>query len=421
MAPMVSTDDLTRRDMRIPGLSLLLNPDRLADALHARLGKSPIEDIKPGYLRYKPGMNCLARYQIQVGGRWFSAYAKAHGPDRVEKLKKAAERPSVHSVIGPGRLLLENSGVVFSTFPNDAKLPTLLRLQDEASCNRLLERIFQPESGWRGSRIKRVLNYKPERRHVIQVLRADGEAALVKFYTRSGFARARAVRPATSCIGESERRGAIAYRWKPGNSLRELAATGELAAEHLAATARELAAFHAGDREGLLRPDSAVEAKKIAALGEQIGFLLPALHKRAMHIATDLIVWLNHQPSLHKPVHGDFYDKQVIVGEGETSLIDFDGARLDDPMVDLGSYRAHLEYRAISDGMRASAADQQWQTLASAYEQAAGHVSEKNLGKYVALGLFRLIHHPFRDCEEEWQEITERLLARTERLLGVSK
>ena len=42
MAPMVSTDDLTRRDMRIPGLSLLLNPDRLADALHARLGKSPI-------------------------------------------------------------------------------------------------------------------------------------------------------------------------------------------------------------------------------------------------------------------------------------------------------------------------------------------------------------------------------------------
>jgi hypothetical protein len=418
---MAFSADLTRRDTRIPGLGLLLEPGRLLDSLHAQLARAPIEDIKPGYLRYKPGMNCLARYQICVGGRWLNAYAKAHGPDMSDKLKKAVERPSVDTAIGPGRLLLQDTGVIFSMFPNDAKLPTLLRLQDEASCHRLLKRIFQPQSGWQDGRVKKVLNYKPERRHVIQVRRADGEAALLKFYTRSGFARARAVSRGSAFIGESRKHGAIAYRWKPGSSLRELAARGELAAEHLAATGHELAAFHAGARKGLSRPDSGIEAKQINALGMQIGFLLPQLQDRAMRLAIGLIGWLDDRPLPDTPVHGDFYDKQVIVGKGDITLIDFDGARLDDPLADLGSYRAHLEHRVVSHEMSGSAADQQWQALVSAYESAAGTVPEDQLDRYVALGLFRLIHHPFRDCEEAWQEKTEQLLARAECLAGVSR
>jgi len=426
--PLSFTSDLVRRDSSIPGLGMMLDPERLLAALHGQLDIRQVDHIKLNYLRYKPGMNCLACYELRVEGQTIHAYAKSHGYDAASKWDKAVERPVVNNILGPGRVLLEEEQIVFSTFPNDAKLSSLQRLGDDDFRKSLLSRVFGDDSAWQGSEVARVLNYKPERRYVVRLKREDGRSALAKFYTRSGFGKARTIsqrlRGESSTkgqypeiIGFSRKHGVIAYRWWPGDSLRDMDTDGKLSLSDVEETARVLAQFHASGPANLLAPKPLRQAARISALGEQVGFLIPDLKQRAENVAQGLIGWLSNQPLVNQPVHGDFYDKQVIVNSGHVRLIDLDGACLGNPLVDLGSYVAHLERHAINEGKAGSGISSHQQALVSAYEQATGPISTTALNKYIALGLFGLIHHPFRDWADNWPEQTELLLQRVEALV----
>ena len=413
--------DLVRRDSAIAGLGLLLAPEQLRHGLNRQLGSEVIDHISLNYLRYKTGINCLARYDIQAGGRTISAFAKAHGPDSSRKLSKAMERPAIGSAIGPGRVLLPEAGIVFSLFPNDAKLPSLLRIQSEHQRRRLFARIFGQQSPWLDSEIVEVLNYKPERRHVVRLQRADGQSALLKFYTLNGFSSALSIHRAMGelvpeVLGLSRKHGVIAYRWQAGDSLRDLGIRVELLPGCLAATATALAAVHTSDPSELCIPDLNQQEKSVYELAHQVGFLLPHLHKRTVRMACRLVAWLRRQPPGTALVHGDFYDKQVIVNGDEVKLIDFDEVSMGDPLLDLGNYGAHLEWDVTRGAMTKNELEQQQQTLLCAYERAAGPVQEVRLHKYTALGLFRLLHHPFRDWEDDWPIKTGQLLSRVESL-----
>lgn len=417
----VSAVDLVRRDSAIAGLGLLLAPEQLRDGLNRQLGSEVIDHISLNYLRYKTGINCLGRYDIQAGGRTISAFAKAHGPDSSRKLSKAMQRPAVDSVIGPGRVLLREAGIVFSLFPNDAKLPSLARLQSDHQRRRLFTRIFGHQSPWLDSEIVEVLNYKPERRHVVRLQRADGQSALLKFYTLNGFSRALSIHRAMGelvpeVLGLSRKHGVFAYRWQAGDSLRALGNRVDSLTDCLAATAAALAAAHTSDPSGLRIPDLNQQEKSLYELAHQVGFLLPHLQKRAVRMACRLADWLRRQPPGTALVHGDFYDKQVIVNGDEAKLIDFDEVSLGDPLLDLGNYGAHLEWDVTREAMTKTELEQQQRALLSAYERVAGPVQEMQLHKYTALGLFRLLHNPFRDWEDDWPEKTGRLLSRIESL-----
>jgi len=424
-----ATSDLIQRDSGIPGLGLMLDPARLLAGLQGQLDISKVDDIQLNYLRYKPGMNCLARYELRVQGQTIHAYAKSHGRDAASKLDKAMERPVVDSILGPGRVVLESELIVFSTFPNDAKLPSLQRLGETAYRQHLFRRVFDEDSEWQGCELANVLNYKPERRYVVRLKREDGASALAKFYTDSGFGKARIIsrrmssdsngnRQYPEIIGHSKKHAVIVYRWWPGDSLRGLDSDGKLSMPDVAETARVLAEFHASGPADLLAADPSRRAERLSALAEQAGFLLPHLRQRALSVAQGLIKWLDGQPLVNHPVHGDFYDKQVIVDSGNVRLIDLDGARLDNSLIDLGNYVAHLERHAVNDGKDGSQIEMHKQALLTAYGQSAGPVSATALDKYTALGLFGLIHHPFRDLAENWPAQTELLLQRVESLLA---
>ena len=60
----------------------------------------------------------------------------------------------------------------------------------------------------------------------------------------------------------------------------------------------------------------------------------------------------------------------------------------------------------------------QKETLIKAYVQSTDLVCMDQLNKFVALGLFDLIHQPFRDWVEDWPAQTEQLLARVEALFA---
>ena len=419
------TSDLVHRDSNIPGLELILNPARLIESLHGQLDISRVEGIKLDYLRYKPGMNCLARYELRADGCTINAYAKAHGMDSVNKISKSTERPVIDGILGPGRVVLAGQQIIFSTFPNDAKLAGLQSLNDEGFRQRLFGRMFGSDSEWQNSTFGQVLNYKPERRYVVGLARADGEAALAKFYSGSGYTKAHAISrkmnkshysfcPET--IGRSKKYAVVAYRWRPGTTLRQLSIDGKLSMSDLVATAESLAEFHASSGQGLSLPELDGQLERLNALADQLGILLPQLARRAKYVAQKLARWLGAQRSQGQPIHGDFYDKQAVINNGKASLIDLDAAQLGSPLADLGSYVAHLEKWAGNHGISVNDVRTQKETLVGAYEQLTGSICTDQLNWYIALGLFDLIHHPFRNWAQDWPAQTELLLRRVENL-----
>lgn len=418
---MNTVEKLVQRDRCIPGLATILAPGRLAETVNARLGATKIDDIEIDYIRYKPGMNCIARYSMSVGGARLNAYAKAHGPDARSKLDKAVKRATSESLLGPGRLPLDEERIVFSVFPNDAKLKALQALSAQTKKERLLQRVFGPDSRWQAGELDQSLNYKPERRYVARLRLTSGELALLKFHTRQGYQRAlRSNRPA-NIIGHSQRRSVIAHSWLEGRTLRELSGAGQVLPHHITAAANALADFHNGSPETGLPVDRAAQIKMIEALGEQAGFLLPSLRYRATRAAARLADGITSIDSIQLPVHGDFYDKQVVINGTSAALIDMDSARLDDPLVDLGNYAAHMERLCLSGGQSPGETRQHLLTLMTSYESAGGAVSESRLRHFLAVGLFSLLNQPFRDFEEHWPETMDRILCRIEGLVEGEK
>ena len=210
----------------------------------------------------------------------------------------------------------------------------------------------------------------------------------------------------------------VAYHWQNGVTLRSRANEGELCKSDLEATAESLAGFHASGRQGLSPVNLQHQSARLHALAAQLGILLPGLRHRASTLAVNLARWREDQQQVFQPVHGDFYDKQAVVDNGKVSLIDLDAARLGNPLTDLGSYVAHLERLALNHGISAADVETQKETLVSAYEQLTGGICLDQLDKYIAMNLFVLIHHPFRDWAPDWPTQTRRLLERVESLYG---
>lgn len=405
---------------------MILDTSSLLAGLSKQLDTSQIDSIKLNYLRYKPGMNCLARYELKTYDGTICAYAKAHGVDAGTKVKKSRGRPVIDSTLGPGRVILQDRQIIFSLFPNDAKLFNLQCLSDANYRKRLFTRVFGTDSQWRESVLDESLNYKPERRYVTRLRRPDGQYALAKFYTNSGYTKAhtisRKLNPSRlshypETLGRSTKYNVVAYKWQPGTTLRQLNTSGKLSGADLVATAESLVEFHTSAGNGLTQPDTGLRVDRIAALADQLAVLLPHLEQRAKAVAQKLSHWLSQQAPMTQPVHGDFYDKQAIINNGRVRLIDLDAACLGNPLLDLGSFIAHLERLESNHVLSASELEVQKNTLVTAYEKLTGSVHTDHLKRYTALSLFGLIHHPFRDWSPDWPDQTEVLLERVENLL----
>lgn len=422
-----STANLVRRDPGIPGLGLLLDPPGLLAELGRRVDVNSIGAIRLTYLRYKPGVNCLARYELHANGHRYDAYAKAFGDDAVTKLDKSMERTVCEGVLGPGRTVLAHSQLVFSTFPNDAKLVSLQCVADEDFRRRLFGRLFGHGSAWLDCHFAQSLNYKPERRYVARLEKSDNESVLAKFYSQTGYDKARMISrklggdrhgfyPET--VGRSKKYKVVAYRWRAGATLRQLGMEGNLNQAALKAAAKSLARFHASSFDGLEPPNATERNRRLEAIAEFTGFLLPQLDSRARRVARQLNEWLDGEKPVLQPVHGDFYDKQVVIDDDGAHLIDMDAARLDNPLLDIGNFLAHLESQVCGQAVSHSNLDFQREVFTCAMEKQGSHAAEPQLNRYIALALFGLTHHPFRDLAEDWPLQIERLLTRVEALLA---
>jgi len=415
-------NSLAERDTQIAGLRILLEPGRLVTALQGKVEPELLLDPRVTYLRYKPGVSCIAR--IETAGRF--AYAKAHGDRTRSKLEKARQRSATLGPLGAGMAILDKEGVLFAWMPCDAELKSLTRMYRPGEREDLLTRMFKGQAGWAESEFT-VLNYKPERRCVGKLTRPDGTAATAKFFSKREFDAIRhslkvLVRPpgliVPDWIGGSKGMRAMAFAWLEGEPLDRLLAAGEFDTAALAGQA--ISRLHASPQPHLDGREERAPAVVLDALSRQLGHLLPAHAEHAADLSRRISDWLSRRVAQKVPVHGDFYDRQVVIDGCRVGLIDSDSVGVGDRMGDLGCFLAHLERRVV-DGVLGRGDMQRVRTaFLRGYADGPFDVDESELDGQTAYQLFRLTHHPFRDRRPDWAGQTANLLDRCATLMATA-
>ena len=425
LSPRTDDLDIVRRDSGLPGLGLILDPGQMLERISRHPMLESVEELELDYVRYKPGMNCLGRYRFLVDGKPAWAYAKAFSNESRAKLDKVAQSANE---CGPSEssLVLPDWSVFVSFFPGDFKLRSIARLSDPDAKARLFRRVFAEPEGWVDSEAQ-ILNYKPERRLVLRLTSADQKSATLKFHTRREFERLARVgkmfRHAPEIvmsrhIGQSRKHGCYAYEWIEGETLRSrLGRIGSALEPHREA-GRLIAEFHGATASSRIENLIPAEPPELLSLTDQLGFLIPDLADEARRLAVALQDLEGANAARSRLIHGDFYDKQIIVSGDNHGLIDLDCVRLGDIHQDLACFLAHRERQILNgSASRASVSPDVVPAFLGGYVEAGGGYSEAQLCRWTAWHLLRLSHHPFRDRVPDWADQTRLMLSRAAQLL----
>lgn len=426
---MLSSPDLAlvRRDTALPGLATLLDPDALLALLqrHA-IGRGPFA-LRVTYVRYKPGENCVAAFTATAGnGATALGYAKAYRQGQQAKIERAGLRAERAGTWGIGRFGVEDPLLTVCCFPNDDKLPTLLRLTSEEGRYRLLRDIL-PDAPTQWDAQVNVVRYKPERRLVGCLRAMHAPVAAIRCYTPRGFGRARQAQRSlhsaitmrvAALLGKSRRRSVMALEWLPGVSFDDALAS-QPSIDVVEQVGIALAELHAQPCETMPDRRLETEAAEWTAAADSLQSIHPAAGARSGALVRLLASRLPTTGG-SRLVHGDFYAQQVVIDGARVGVIDLDRAGQGEAALDLGTFIAHLERDALIGLRRRHDVDAMSAALLAGYRSAGGLVAERTVRLYSAAGLLRLASEPFRMRKPDWTAETEALVARADALAGAA-
>ena len=412
---------LVRRDVALVGLGTLLDPEALLSALVTAPGIQAPTGARITYIRYKRATNCVVGYEFEVNRMPVIAYAKARLPRDADAVQKAWVRRTVSGPFGPGRVVLDVSAITVVVFPNDDKLKALTRLADSDGRVRLLRSLAGvPRVLARGA-LMRTLGYKPERRFVGEVSVAGRRLAALKFYAEQGYrAAARAASAIASrgalriapLLGQSDEQHVLGFGWLEGALLSDVLREPLPQRSALATVGAALAELH-GQTPAGLRPHS--QSRDLAALWaavDSVVVVCPHLARLVQPLARNLADHVAAAAVERCPIHGDFYARQVVVGENSAGLLDLDRAYWGDPASDLGTFCAHLERDVLSGRLTRERAGFAREALLEGYGASGRHPSRRTLKAQTVARLLRLAPEPFRRHGPNWPEETEAIVER---------
>lgn len=422
---------VVRRDPRIPALPLLLDTDAFVETLAGLYPGAAITALEARYLRYKPGMSCLAGYRATTPAGTLEIYARAHNPAVAEKVEKAAQRDSVRSLLGGGIGIAAEQALVIYPFPNDHELPALRRLGERGTGDGVIRELLPDRPDlWDGT--LEGLRYKPERRYVARLTTpagaGGGAGAALKFYTRSDY---NALRESMDVfvsegplrvparIGRSKKFRMAASEWVAGKPLREALVEGQMQPESWQTVGAALAALHAQKSSKLnVFHTAASYAGLLAEAADAVDGITPDLGERARHLADRIGErLLKRHWRERRGIHGDLTAEQIILGEREATIVDFDRASRGDPRLDLGTLQARLVYDGICGAIDAVGVASSFETLLEEYRHAAGKDVTRKLSRFTAACLLRLAVEPFRHRHRDWPEEIESIVSVAEALV----
>jgi hypothetical protein len=387
------------------GLALLTGPDApgaLAAALQVAGGE--LVSCRARQVVHQPGQGTTVAYRARV--RW------PGGEVLDEKLAACT------GDLPPGALVLGDGAdrVAVWRFPYDPDLPGLAAACDEAAVVGLLE-----ATGLGGGPVRlRTRAYRPRRRAVIEaigprgrlfikVVRPDRVEALHdrhRLLVGSGI-------PVPQSLGWT-REGVVVLQALPGRTLRQalrtrrtLIPTGDDILSLLDRLPRELA-------QGPPRQSWLDKAPHHAAV---IGAALPTEAARAARLADALTA--TARPARHGPIHGDFYESQLLVDRGRVcGLLDVDTAGPGDRLDDLACLLGHLSVLAQIDRGRAPIINRAGAAYLRAFE---AMVPPADLRCRVAAVVISLATGSHRVQERAWPATTRRRLELAEAWLASTR
>lgn len=330
------------RDERLPQLGAILNGTAVADSLAAacldRTKGWKIEECNAGHVRYKPGKNCLVRYDaVLVRGEetkrqmWYGlAYEPGGSESRFEKALKGSAPRSAE--VGPGIAHLDGLGMVVWAFPNDRKLRGLEIMTDSAL---LWEEVFADSGEAAGS--TQIVRYIPEHGCTAKLTVRSGRRYFAKLTTAGD---AETSRLHSRALGrEAWTTAQFGIRVQA-----EVPGTPANGMDDLAECARALARFHQQDMPNLAPAKDADGAMAI----ERARILLSRYESADWLL--DQVVSRRCEPVASATLHGDLHVKNFLVSGGSAELIDLDTVHAGDPLADIASFAASLYHRALLAG-----------------------------------------------------------------------
>lgn len=394
---------LVARDHAIPGLAVVLDDDRLAEALDAAgpAGSAPVERITTRYVRYKPGTSLVTSTDVvrRDGTERVAVLAVARSAQA--KLDKFIDGAGDASVRVDPRLL-----IAAVAWTGDRRLPGARDLQ---ACVRDLDHSLVDAE-------LTVLSHKPHRRVVLRADVDEAPRAIVKVHrpddvgtvlpavrwASRGAARELAL---PRMLGRRRSRGVVATEWIDGTPLDELADAPS--DDVLGSLGRLLARLHTtppGELEvGPPTPSSDTD----------VLHALHAIHPEAAARAAALLAALppHTQPdSGPRVVHGDFSDDQVVVNDEGVRLIDLDRTGLGRPEEDLACW---IAARMVVDPLDPDP-DPLPAALVDAYADAGGPAALAAAWAAVPRALLRRAPDPFRFREPMWHQHVDAVVALAE-------
>lgn len=406
--PTPADREIIARDRAIPGLGIVLDPGAAAAVVAPLVPGADLSSASVHYVRYKPGRSCLTGLRIDTprGKVWLSLKALAETAG--DKWSNALTHRTA-TVFAEHRLVVRQ-------LPDDAELRAPRWLLSADSRGRARSRLRLPSEGPIA-----VLAYKPERRLVLSVSDGTAPVAVVKCYDSAGFARAKAAHEALRGAPEvaavhatawANLRAAITTPWIEGEMLQIVSHPLD-AFEHVG---RELAVLHNASIAAAPPNHPATERRELERLTSEVAWLLPHDASEIHAVTRRLAACGVADDGRVVPIHGDFYNEQVLVGARGIAFLDFDESRLGDPHVDLALFAAHVE-RDIARGD--CAPDRGAAVIAALLQgyRSRRAIDARRFTWRLSEALLRLAPHPFRHRHPQWQALTLRLVARSRELL----
>ncbi len=413
-----------QEDKDITGLIHLLDTRQLMHSLQQELPEITIQTLDKQYIRYKPGTSLLVRYRMQTTAGSYDIYAKSYNPLR-SKLSNSKKRKIVPVIGNTGHIILSQHCIEIYLSPNDARLRSIKRLQNNKQRYSLLRKILLNNSGNKGVRNASIatLQYKPERRYVACLTTAKGNKAVLKAYRTRAYKQTLAhitqldalgIQRFSPLIGHHEKYHILIFKWRKGKPLSEYWQDPDFNSALLKKLAKQLAKFHQGHWQQVVEP----RKNNLSAILQGLAHLTPHLYTAAQQLVEQLQDQLQQIPEYKVRCHGDFYAKQILCRKNKLYWLDLDDICLAHPGRDTGTFIAHLEWDVVRGCLIPRQAAHYEHVFMTAYQKYSKQVLEPHhLNTQVALHLFQLIHHPFRNCETNWVKQTEELLSRIQQRL----
>jgi phosphotransferase family enzyme len=402
-------------DPGLPGFGRLLDTGAMAPILARALGVQAAPLVRVRSVRYKPGKNAVAHYDVGTGSAWLEAvaYTTAGAEELVPKASRQPKRAALAAQGAEGRPATPSPisyeleiGALLQWLPLDMRLKGLAKTGAQlrrrlADAGLAVHEHDEPELLRYWARRRAVLGFGD---HVIKLYREplDLAAAEVGLRAASGLAgvptaRFEAVLPSLK---------ATVQRRVPGAAPRLGPAGGAPVGDFLAR-------LHRADPAPLPGPLPACDAAdllaKAATRAQFVAQLLPGLEASLTALLAALEARRPRELPL-VPSHGNFHAGQLLETGESLVMIDVDRLCLSHAGFDVASYAGHLAFG------HAAGEEEVMETALAALVEGYGSRPDA-LGWFLAICLLRRAPVPFRYQDERWPDATAGLIRSAHRAL----